>query len=79
MIGTRNGTTRHQMVLIAADCYRLGQIVLLGIGIKRTSLSIVSHLRVGTHINGAIHSWLQKLNVEPKLVLIGTSGCVIQI
>ena len=53
--------------------------MLIGVGVKRTSIGIIAHLWVGTHVNGAIQSWLQKLDVESKLVLIGLSGCVIQI
>ena len=79
VIGASNGATRHQMILLASDDYRLRQLMVFCVGIERTCLSIEPHLRIGTHIDGAIQSRLQKLDVKTKLILIGPSGCVIKI
>ena len=77
MIGPRHRSARHQMVLLTTDHHWLRQFVVLRISIEWASLSIKPHLWVGTHINGAIQSGLQKLNVKTKLVLISPSRRVI--
>ena len=54
VISPRDGATRHQMILLTTDYHRLGQIVMLRIGIERTSLSIKVRFWVGTHIDGPV-------------------------
>ena len=79
VIGASNGATRHQVILLATDHYWLRQLVIFCVSIERTGFSIEPHTRVGTHVDSAIQSWLQELNIKTKLILISPACCVIQI
>jgi hypothetical protein len=67
------------MVLLASDCNGLRLVVTFSIGIERTGLCIVPHLWVGTHIDRAVQSWLEELDVEPELILISSASRIIYI
>jgi hypothetical protein len=67
------------MVLLASDCNGLRLVVTFCIGIERTGLCIVPHLWVGTHIDRAVQSWLEELDVKPKLILISSASRIIYI
>ena len=77
MIGPRNGAPRHQMVFLATDHHRLGQIVSLRIGIEESRLQVDARLWVGTHIYRPVQSRLQEFDVKAKLVLIGSSRSIV--
>ena len=79
LIGSGDSASRHQVVLFIRDSHRLGQVVSLRIGIKRTSLLVEAHLRIGTHIDRSVQSRLQKLDVEAKLILISPSRRIVYI
>ena len=77
MIGTRDGATRHQVILLATDDHWLRQIVTLRIGVERTRLQVDAHLRISTHIDRTVESRLQELDIEAELVLISPPSRII--
>ena len=79
LVSSGDGSSRHQVILFVGDGNRLGQVVSLCIGIERTSLWVEAYLRIGTHVNRSVQSRLQKLDVEPKLILISPSRRIVYI
>ncbi len=79
VVGSRNGSSGHQYILLATDADLLRLFVAPSIGIERTCLHIDAHLRIGTHIYGTRDQRLQKLDVKAKLVLVSPARCVVQI
>ena len=79
MIGTRDGTARHQHVAFQRDRCRLRLVVLLAVCLEGTRIRIEIHLRVGTHINRPLQLRLQILDVQPELVLIRPPRRLVQV
>ena len=79
VIGTRNGSPRHQRVAFPRYFSLLGQVVLLRVGLERTCFSIEVHFRVGTQIDGTFQRGFQIFDVDAKLVLVGSPSGVVKI
>ena len=78
-IGALDGASGHQPVALAGDVNGLRLSMFLGVCVERTGLRIKAHLRVGTHIDRPVKSWLQILYLKPELVHIRPSRRLIQI
>ena len=79
MIGTRDGASRHQLVTLPGNPGLLRLLMLLTISLEGARIRVEVHLRVGTQIDCPLQLWLQILDVQSELVLIGSAGCLIQV
>ena len=53
--------------------------MLLRISLERSGIGVEVHLGVGTHIDGALQRGLEILDVEAKLVLVGSASRLVQV
>ena len=78
-IGALHGSPRHQVVALLGYAHGLRLVMKVGIGIERSRIGVIAHLRVGTHIDRPVESRLQILDLEAELVLVSPPRRLIQI